>query len=995
MRKLIGLATAHPVSAIALWSIVVVFGGVALTRLPIDLLPTIPLPRITVVTEYGSLPAAEMEQLVTVPIEDALASVSGTRRIESTTKEGISTIEVAFDWDADLAVAAVQVREQIDRVYPSLPVGSKKPIAATRNLGQGALLQLVALPRGNRPVSSISKTVSSEVAAQLRQIPGVGRVQLQGKRRREVHVELDAPRLRAAGLSLAEATQAVGESVYELPAGNYEDGPIERTVKVTTGVRTVEALRRIPLPVPGGALRLEDVAEVRMGEAEATSLFVADGREALGLAVYTAPGSGALEVSRHVWEALDDLEDVVGSEVQLRVAADGAREIRLALQGLAIAAATGAVAALLVLWRSFRSLLPAALAIAALPVSAAGSFLVLYLANLSINVISLSGIAIGIGMVVDNNVVVLENIRRRGATTPEAVAEATAEMGASTFAGTVTTLLVFLPIVFVPGVVGLLFRDLAVSVSLLLAFSLPVSLTLTPALTILAGWDGRLGEFAGGSIGLLRRWVEAAVRRPIIALGSYCLFSVVAALYLVFLPQELAPERATNRFYLALTLPANISYDRVRDTVRTLDQALDSVPGIVGRTYYAGYEEDAPLSRGARESELRYLRGTLTLAKPLDHAPSMDSGDGRVSFPGLRLRPPADSLSVALGAGQAPVVELRRPTRREAEAQAELLVNQFAGARLDSAGRRLARRFVILSEAQSVAGVAPPTVLSTLSIALEGSVAAELPTTSQKVDIRVRLGRRDTESLSSLQRIAVPGEGGQVDLATLGHFEESRVAETLTRVDRQPTSRVLLPSIDTKIEAMVPDNGRILGVGALQEASREIALVFGLALLLMYLLLGAQFESFLTPAGILAMIPVGLAGSLLLLALLGLTINISSVLGILVLFGTSVNATILLTDAYRRRPGAIVRATMDRAPAVLITTVTTVVALVPLVFLPLPGGELQANTAAALMGGLITGAFGTLVIYPGLYAIGRGAGLGNQADGRRRDQSAGAPDLSP
>lgn len=976
MRKLIGLSTAHPVSAIALWSIVVVFGVVALTDLPVDLLPTISLPRITVVTEYGSLPAEEMEQLVTVPIEDALASVSGVRRIESTTKEGISSIELAFDWGADLSVVAVEVREQIDRVYPSLPVGSDKPIAATRYLGQGTLLQLVAIPGENRRISFISETVSSHVAARLRRIPGVGRVRLQGQRRREVQVEVDLGKLRASGLSLTEATQAVGESVYELPAGSYEDGPIERVIKVTTGVQSVEELRRLPLPVPRGTLRLSDTAEVRMGEAEATSLFLSDGKEALGLAVFSRPGSGALAVSRQVRKALYELEDVVGGEMELRVVADGAQEIRLALQGLAIAAAIGALAALVVLWRAFRSLFPAALAITALPVSAAGSFLVLYLADLSINVISLSGIAIGIGMVVDNNVVVLENIWRRGATTPNHVAEATAEMGASTFAGTVTTLLVFLPIVFVPGVVGLLFRDLAVSISLLLAFSLPVSLTLTPALVVLAGWNGGRERPVRipGRRSPLRRSLEAFLHRPCLALGSYCLLASLAALLLISLPRELTPERAGDRFSLELTLPPGTSYGRVKEIAGGLDTAARSAPGIVARFYYAGYEEDDPLERGGLESELRHLRGTLVLEEPVTRAPALDPGGNVTAFSEVRLRPPADSLSLALGADEERVVEIRAPTRREAEARAKLLVEQAPGANLESAGRRFAHRFVLFPEARAAAGVTPPTVLSTLSNAVGGIIAAELPTEGKKVNIRVRLGADDTGSIASLRRIAVPGDGGQVELSTLGRFEEVLVAQTLRRVDRQPAARVLLPSVDPDIEALIPDNGRILGVGALEEASREIALVFFLALLLTYLLLGAQFESFLAPAGILAMIPVGLAGSLLLLALLGMTINISSVLGILVLFGTSVNATILLTDAYRRRPGEILQGTMERAPAVLISTFTTVVALIPLVFLPLPGGELQANTAAAVLGGLITGSFGTLVIYPGLYAIGGRSG---------------------
>ncbi|MFP4432596.1 MAG: efflux RND transporter permease subunit [Spirochaetaceae bacterium] len=971
MRKLIGVATAHPVSVIALWAVVVVFGLVALAGLPVDLLPTIALPRVIVVTEYGSLPPEEMEQLVTVPLEDALASVSGTRRIESTTKEGISSIELAFDWDADLSVASLEAREQIDRVYPSLPAGSAKPIAATRNVGRGALLQIVAVPQEDRSVAFISETVSSLVAARLRQIPGVGRVQIQGRRRREVQVEVDLPRLRVAGLSLGEVTRTVGESVYELPAGSYEDGSIERVVKITTGVETVEELRRIPLPVPGGALRLSYVAEVRMGEAEATSLFLSDARGALGLAVYPSPGSGALAVSREVRRALGELAAEVGREMELRIVADGAEEIRLALAGLAIAAAIGALAALLVLHRAFRSLLPATLAIAALPISAAGTFLVLHLAGMSINVISLSGIAIGIGMVVDNNVVVLENLRRRGAGTAEEVAEATAEMGTSTLAGTATTLLVFLPIVFVPGVVGLLFRDLAVSVSLLLAFSLPVSLTMTPALVMVAGTASIEKPTAPARFGLLRRCLDTVLRRPALAVGTYFLLVAAAALLFVLLPRELAPERASDRFAVELTLPPGTSYEKVREVARLLDAELGSVPGIAGRFFYAGYEDDAPLERGAPESELRYLRGTLVMEEPTVDPPALGLERGRAGFSELSLSPPVDGLSAALGAGEERFVEIRSPTRSEAEAQAERFAETAVGAGVEEASRRMGHRLILDAEAGALAGVTAEAVLSTLSNAVRGTVAAQLPTETERVDIRVRLREGDAGSIGSLERVAIAGSDGQVELSSLGHFELTRVAETIRRVDRQPAARVRLQSPEPGIVARVPEGGRILGASALEAAAREIGVVFALALLLMYLLLGAQFESFLAPLGILAMIPVGLTGSLALVAAMGMTINVSSVLGVLVLFGTSVNATILLTDAYRRRPGAIAAVTIERAPAVLITSVTTVVALLPLVCLPLPGGELQANTAAPVLGGLIASSFATLVLYPGLYSLGR------------------------
>ncbi len=974
MRRIIGLATVHPVSVLALWSVVVVFGTVALFRLPVDLLPAIPLPRIAVVTEYGSLPAEETEQLVTMPVEDAMASVSGVRRIESTTKEGISQVELTFDWDADLSVASVEVREQIDRVYPSLPSGSEKPIAATKNLGHGALLQIVALPRAKRSIAFVGDTVASQVAARLRRISGVGRVQLQGQRRREVQVDVDASRLRGTGLSLAEVTQTVGESVYELPAGSYVDGPIDRVVKITTGVGTVDQLRRLPLPVPSGVLRLADIAEVQMGEAEASSLFLSNGREALGLAVYASSGAGAIAVSRGVRRALEELNAEVGREMELRIVSDGADEVRRSLRGLAIAAGIGAGAAGMVLWRAFRSLLPAILAITAFPISASGSFFILYLADLSINIISLSGIAIGIGMVVDNNVVVLENIRRRRARTPREVAEATDEMAGSTFAGTLTTLLVFLPIVFVPGVVGLLFRDLAVSVSLLLAFSLPASLTLTPALVALTGWGAPepTTPAIGHGRAILRSVLETTVRRPLVTVSAYGLLLLTAGVLLFALPRELAPARASDRWEILLSLPPGASFSRVLAAAEELDASAGSSPGVVGRYFYAGYEEDAPLERGEPESNLRHLRGTLILGKASREAPAGVAvfGGPRPGSPGLSLGPPRDSLTAALGAGEERGVEIRAPLRREAEDIARRFADRVEGARVEGSDRRIAHRLILNPESAVQAGVTASAVLSTLANAVRGSVPARLPAEGGDIDIRVRLEPRDAGSVRAIEQIAIPGSGAQVEVGTLGRFEETRISETLPRVDRQPVARLVVPPGSADLESVAPEGSRIQSIHALEAAAREIALVFGLALLLMYLLLGAQFESFAAPLGVLGMVPLGAAGALGLLLLLGMTINVASVLGLLVLFGISVNATILLTDAYRRRPGEIVEVTLGRVPAVSITVTTTVVALVPLVLLPLPGGEVQANTAAAVLGGLVTGTLGTLVVYPGLYAVG-------------------------
>lgn len=996
MRALIRRAAEHPVSVLMGAAAVLVLGAVAFFGLQRELLPSLSVPVARVVCEYPGIPAAEMEQLVTVPLENALSSVRGVRESNSLSKEEISAVSLRFDWRADMRTATVDIRQRIDALYPLLPHGAEKPVVFLEDANDQPVLTLAVVVSPTVPPAEASLLVRSEIVTALRQTPGVAAVQLVGLTEQEVRVEVDTEQLAVAGLTLQGVAAGVAGSLCDEPLGAVSEGGRERLLKASSGVRSLEALRALPLAAgpTRSALRLGDLATVRTAFRQQTSFFHLDGRRCIGLLVYKSPDSGSLNTARQVRRRLEVLQGKLGAGGRITVVTDSSGEIRTATRELLLAMALGILATVVVLRLLLGRLLAALVVAAAVPVSLISVFLAMRLAGISLNVISLAGMAAGVGMIVDGGIVVLDSLRQHRARSPAEVAEATAAVAGPLGSSTATTVLVFLPILFIPGVTGALFRELVLTISLLLAASLLAALLLTPALFVLCGPQAATGP-AGRPARPLRRLLLLSGRRPALPLLLAAGLLAGGSLSLIGMRWELLPPVERRRLQGLVRFPEGTPVSQADAGSRDITRLLRELPGVSLVHAAGGYDEGSLADRSLADSGPLAVRFEVqTAGRDASDAAEVAAAARKAldALPGIRheLRLPEDSLSRLLGSDAASGVRIEAQERGQLLRWAESLVGEMQklGAKeIELDTRPEGRQTLLRLDATRLRhhGLQAAQVLETLRLALRGQTVGTVRLGDSRLEVRV-CARMQAGAEEQLASLAVPTSGGSVAVGLLGFPERQAVFPELHRHDRRPCATVRAEGFTDwrALLALAPSASATdrqglrlspLDRSALREARREIILVFAFALLLIYLLLAAQFESLLAPLPILMCLPVSIGGSLLLLRLCRLSLNLSSFLGILILTGTAVNGPILIGSAAAaggRR--AVVAAAVRRLLPVAATTLTTMAALLPVAFTTRGGSALQSHMAVALIGGLAASLPAALLLFPALHRRTRAKG---------------------
>lgn len=982
MKDAVKVLAEHPISALMVSLAILLFGAVAFFRLNIELLPQLKIPLVRVVTEYPGIPAEDVEQLVTIPLENALSSVKGLKGMETVSKEGISSLALRFDWKAELRTLAVDVREKIDSAYPYLPYGIKKPTVHTENLASLPILTLAAFPKESRTLGDISPLVRKDLASRLARIQGVATVRVSGIQDREVLVEVDRGRLEAAKLGVKDVVSVLSSMIFDLPVGMIKEGDKEYLVKATTGVETIQAIEKLPVSVGKGAFTIGDLASTELRPIDPTSFFRIDGKEAVGVFISKMPDAGSLNTARAVLEELPALQELFGRDFELRLVADGTEEIASSLDGLLLSLALGAAATFGVLLLSFRNLLAPLIVSAVVPLCLASVFLFLYFAGLTLNIVSLTGIAVGIGMIVDNSIVVMENLLKRRARSPEEIGRAAAEPAASVFASTATTVLVFLPVLFIPGMLGALFSELALTLAVLLVSSFALALTLTPALYALF-----LPKFASAfsltptrrtrPFLFYRKYLLFSFRRPWIPFTILAVTVVAGLASFSALPKRISPARDPGRIEVLAMFPPGTSIETSSRESGTLSRRLLELP-CVGRVFVeGGFNGKSPRDAGESGKNAWTARFVILLREDLGKSRGpISEVFALTAFLRYSLSLPSDTISRLLGAEEESRFRLEGEDRvrlldRAGTLAADLRAKGLLFSSSQDTAKELPRLlFTADDKALAQAGLEPRTILETLDTSVRGSVAAKLPWGEEEIDVRVRLRKEDTDGETKLAAIKTRASSGQIEIKSLGRFEAGWSYPELHRADRKTTVDLFLTPLPGKGKDLAAalaegSDGRLLARTDIEEAEQHAGLVFLIALLLMYLILGAQFESFAVPLLLLLAFPLSTAGSFFLLQVYGYSLNLNSLLGVLILLGTTITSTIILTDAFGKGgAAAIVRASLSRLGPLGATVNTTIVDLLPMLVFTQGENALQSNTAVALVGGLSLGTAAVLLVYP-------------------------------
>ena len=1022
--NLIKVAVTRPIGTLMAFAIVILLGITSLLGLPLDLLPELSFPSLSISTEYPGAGPEEVENLVTRVLEETVSTAVGVEDVFSNSSEGSSRVTVTFPFGTDLDAAAADVRVAIERARRRLPEAASTPIVFKFDPSQSPIMQL-GLVSGSPEVGPVElrQIAEDQLQFRLERVSGVAAVTISGGVRRRVLVEMDPVRMQAFALSEREIMNALAGANLVAPGGQVIEGTRRLGLRVLSQYQDLGQIERTVVTVHGGVpVYVSDVARVSQGEEERTSLVRVNGQPGVLVQVQRQSGANTVAVSDRIQREVRDVRPTLRG-ADLLVLNDGARFIRRALSSVQQAILIGgglAVGVLFFFLRDWRSVLIIA---TALPVSVLATFALMFFFGYTLNLMTLGALALGIGMLVDAAIVVLENIfrhRELGKSGPDAAAAGTTEVASAVTASTLTTVVVFLPVVFLRGsvITTQLFFQFSVVVVFALLCSLVVAMTLIPSLgahlphVAQSAGDGRR---SGAMLGVYRRILAWALRHPRTVFAASAVIFLLGMGSLMVLGRETVPQADEGELFASVTLP-------VGTRLEFTDQVLTGFEAVVRETVPEA--EYVTVSAGGTAFGGGTHRGNLRI-RLVDRGSRTRKTEGVAADLRRRLQVPGGRVFVRAGSGALgflrfggadPIeVELRGFDLQRGMAVAQQireLLERIPGVIDASVAREEQLPEVVVridTERAAAFGLTPPQIASALRTAVAGGVATTLRSAGRETDIVVR--QESGATLTAQQVLAVPMTSVTGRRVLLGQVANLARGESPTQIVRRSRQRIISVSagisgrdfgsvmgdVRAALIGLPLPEGFSLALGQeyeeQQRAYRQLSLGFLVAVLLVFAVMAVQFEALLEPLMIMGAVPFALSGALLTLFLTGTTLNIQSLIGLIVLAGVIVNNAILLIDFImkRRRDGLSLEASaLEGASArlrpVLMTTVTTVMGLLPTAIGVGEGAELQVPLARAVVGGLLLGTMVTLVFIPTLYVT---------VEGYRARRAAPAPEKRP
>lgn len=994
------------------WLALGVIGLRLLAGMPVELLPNIEFPVVSIVTVYPGAGPQEVESAVTKPIEEAVGTVSGVREIQASSQEALSLVLVEFALGTDLNAATGAVREKLEAVRAQLPRDARAPVVQRFSFSAFPILSL-SLTSDSRTPQELRELVDDRVRSRLEQVPGVANVEVIGGQVREVQVEVDRDRLQAYGVSLAQFTAAVVQENLNVPAGSLREGGRQLAVRALGEFRSVRELEQVRLPVPGGgSVRVGDVARVRDGVAERTQLSRLNGRESVTLLVRKAADANTITVADAVKRELERVRGLY-PDLHVTVANDASTFTREAVNDVFLALLLGVVLASAIVFLFLHDAVNTFIVFLAIPTSLLASFVVIASLGFTLNFFTLLGLSLAIGILVDDSIVVLENIHRHlegGEPPAEAALNGRSEIGLAAVAITLVDVVVFVPLGLSGGIFGQLLRPFGLTVATVTLASLFAAFTLTPMLA--ARWlRRRTGQEAPRGLsarlfapvdrfytwldvryeGLLR-W--ALRRRGVVVLLG--VLSVAGVFPLAGrLGFEFVPTVDQGVLSVRIELPAGTSLARTAEVASQVEARVRRIPeveDVITNVGTAGqFAETGPqyASMIVRLKEHRRRRDVEVL-RELQNAPET------AQIPGARV-----VYSTAQVAGPVRPVEVRvlgddlTLLARTADRIAERL-RAVPGTRDVDVSVRIGRpelQVRVDRERASQLGLSTAAVAAILRNAVEGSVDTQLRLDGDEVPVRVRMVR-DGRALrpSDLPDLLVATVGGRPVYVRDVAWVEPALGPT--QIDRRNRQRVVTVSANLQpgafagnvnqlaaralADVQVP--GVVVEFGGqaeqIAEAGGTFLFALGLGVVLVYILLAALFESTFTPFSIMLALPLAWVGGILALLATGKSLSIVSAIGFILLTGLVMKNSILLVDYTNtlrarglERTEAVLRAGPTRLRPVIMTTLSVVLGSLPVALEFGKGSELRSPLAWAVIGGLTWSTLLTLVVIPVTYTL--------------------------
>ena len=1004
------VAVRRPVAVSMGMVTLVLFGLISLAGLNVNLLPDLSYPTLTVRTELEGAAPAEIETLVTRPVEETVGTVNGIRRIESVSRSGQSDVVLRFGWGTSMDDASLEVREKLEILQ--LPFEASRPVLLRFDPSTDPILRLALGTeddaQGDAALKPLRRHADEQLRKDLEPIEGVAAVRVSGGLEDEIAIAVDGQRLDRLGLRVSDVAEVLARENVNLSAGRLEDGTRRYLVRTINQFTSVEAIGDVIVARRGERpVYLRDVAEVTQSSREREAVTRLDGREAVEIAIYKEGDANTVAVAGAVLARLSSVRADLPAGMRLEVVENQARFIESAVDEVVGNAVLGGLLAMVVILLFLRDAASTLIIAVSIPVSIVATFFLMARTGISLNIMSLGGIALATGLLVDNAIVVLENIARRRAVGDEresAAVTGTRQVTAAIVASTLTTIAVFLPLAFVEGIAGQLFGEQALTISYALAISLVVALTLIPMLAARLGGraEKRLQRGSAGGAWMTalreryRSVLEGALRHRWTVVGIAAALLAVAVADLWQRDTELVPQLSQGRFEVEAELPPGTPLagtdrvmQRIQDAARQLPE-VDYSFGIAG----SGNRIDAsPTESG--ENVSRVLLSLKTAAPDAERRAMADLRAELSGLPGVSLRMKRPELMsfdtpleielaghdlAALKTGADRVAERLRTSERFVDVESSL----------EQGHPEVQVRFD--QERISALGLTVREVADQLVNAVRGTVASRYSWRDRKIDILVRAAEEDRSSVGDLRGLIVnPGSDRPVTLAAVADVV---VTEGPARIRRAGQERVAVVSANLshgalgaaveEAERLLADvvlpAGTVLRITGqneeLQASTRSLLFALALAVFLVYLVMASQFESLLHPFVILFSVPLAGVGAWLGLALTGTALSVMVFIGLIMLTGIVVNNAIVLIDLVNTlradgmaRYEAIVEGACQRLRPILMTTLTTTLGLLPMALGLGEGGEIRAPMAITVIGGLLVSTALTLIVIPVVYSL--------------------------
>jgi HAE1 family hydrophobic/amphiphilic exporter-1 len=1011
-------AVHRPVFTIMVILIVLILGGVSLFRLPIDLMPDITYPTLTIRSNYENASPEEIEELVTRPIEEAMSAVPGVESVYSTSAEGVSNVRVTFSWGTDLDTASNDIRDRLDRIISRLPDDTERPTLFKFDIANFPVLIFGA--SGNLNPLQMRKLIDDQVKYRIERVPGVASLDVWGGYEREIQVNLDAARIKAMGLPLDLILSRIKEGNLNLPAGTIDRGNLEVTMRTSGQYSNLDQLADTVIIIRDGAsIKLRDIARIDNTWKKITRIIWVNGKPGVRLGVTKQSGANTVDVAKKVLEEVRAINRDI-PQIHITPIIDTSDYIQNSITNVGTMAIYGGILAILVLLFFLRNLVSTLIIATAIPISIIATFALMYFGGLTLNIMTLGGLALGIGMLVDNAIVVLENIyrhRESGEAPEDATIKGSSEVTSAIIASTLTTLAVFLPLVFIRGMSGIMFKQLAMVVSFALFCALMVAITLIP---MMSAKLLRVGAHNSGAspmdklyrlssrffTGMEDRYKEllhlALDHTKLVVIGTFVL--LLASLALIpLVGVEFMPTTDEGEVRIDAEMKVGTRLEVLTEKFRLIEElvkrevpeAKNTVTSIGGSGWRSGGSHAGRMQIALKPREER-SRSSEQIAADLRPILS--------NIPGTTIRTRAGQglflLRIFSGGDTERVqIEIRGFDLETADALAEsvkTLVENVDGVTDARVSRESGSPEEIVFVDRLKAADLKLTVsqiANMLQTVISGTKAGSYREGGDEYDIRVKIEEAEKLGLREILDLTLVGSEGEP--VVLRNVVKVEPRSGPVRIERKDQARILTVSANTSGRDMgsilddirerlrsipVPRDFSIVFGGDYEEqqkAFRELLLSFILALILVYMVMASLYESLRYPLVVMFSVPFAAIGVILILFLSNTTFNVQSYIGCIMLGGIVVNNAILLVDhinLLRRRDNlplreAIEEAGRRRLRPILMTAMTTILAMVPLAIGLGEGGEVQAPLARAVIGGLISSTLITLLMVPSVYLI--------------------------